>query len=248
MGQSAGAMSVQQHLLSPLSQGLFRRAVLSSGGGVSKLMPNTKKETAQAFWTACMKNAGCESLEAFRALSPEKLFQVWQQTRRDTKGGNCFPVADGRFVTGASELGRDIPCMMGSTSEDMMPPILQSMAKSWCEGQSEKSYCWYFNRRLPGDDHGAWHSSDLWYWFGTLPNCWRPMTPHDFQLSDRMTDYLTNFCKTGDPNGKKPLPAWSPASGNEKRVMTLGEGDPRMAKAPLLKMIKTMLTNKAVGE
>ena len=34
----------------------------------------------------------------------------------------------------------------------------------------------------------------------------------------------------------------------EKRVMTLGEGDPRMAKAPLLKMIKTMLTNKAVGE
>ena len=248
MGQSAGAMSVQQHLLSPLSQGLFRRAVLSSGGGVSKLMPNTKKETAQAFWTACMKNAGCESLAAFRALSPEKLFQVWQQTRKEVKGGNCFPVTDGRFVTGASELGRDIPCMMGSTSEDMMPPILQNMAKSWCEGQSEKSYCWYFDRRLPGDDHGAWHSSDLWYWFGTLPNCWRPMTPKDYELSDRMTDYLTNFCKTGDPNGKKPLPAWSPASQNEKRVMTLGEGDPRMAKAPMLKMIKTMLTNKAVGE
>ena len=248
MGQSAGAMSVQQHLLSPLSQGLFRRAVLSSGGGVSKLMPNTKKETAQAFWTACMKNAGCESLAAFRALSPEKLFQVWQQTRKEVKGGNCFPVTDGRFVTGASELGRDIPCMAGSTSDDMMPPNLQSMAKSWCEGQSKKSYCWYFDRRLPGDDNGAWHSSDLWYWFGTLPNCWRPMTPKDYELSNVMTDYLTNFCKTGDPNGKKPLPAWSPASSAEKRVMTLGEGDPRMAKAPLLKMIKTMLTNKAVGE
>ena len=74
------------------------------------------------------------------------------------------------------------------------------------------------------------------------------MTPKDFELSNVMTDYLTNFCKTGDPNDKKPLPAWSPASQNEKRVMTLGEGDPRMAKAPLLKMIKTMLTNKAVGE
>ena len=248
MGQSAGAMSVQQHLLSPLSQGLFRRAVLSSGGGVSKLMPNTKKETAQAFWTECMKNAGCDSLQAFRCLPPEKLFEVWQLTRKDTKGGNCFPVADGRFVTGNSELGRDIPCMAGSTSEDMMPPILQSMAKSWCNGQSEKSYTWYFDRRLPGDDNGAWHSSDLWYWFGTLTNCWRPMTPHDYRLSDRMTDYLVGFCKNGDPNGAGTLPFWSPASGSEKRVMTLGEGDPRMAKAPLLKMIKTMLTNKAVGE
>ena len=248
MGQSAGAMSVQQHLLSPLSRGTFRRAVLSSGGGVSKMMPNTKKETAQAFWAACMKNAGCESLEAFRALAPEKLFEVWQQTRKDTKGGNCFPVADGRFIIGDSKLGRDIPCMAGSTSEDMMPPILQSMAKSWCEGQSERSFAWYFDRRLPGDENGAWHSSDLWYWFGTLPNCWRPMTEKDYALSDRMTDYLTNFCKTGDPNGPAPVPTWVPASKTEKRVMTLGEGEVRMEKTPLLKMIKTMLTNKAVGE
>ena len=248
MGQSAGAMSVQQHLLSPLSRGTFRRAVLSSGGGVSKMMPNTKKETAQAFWAACMKNAGCESLEAFRALAPEKLFEVWQQTRKDTKGGNCFPVADGRFIIGDSKLGRDIPCMAGSTSEDMMPPILQSMAKSWCEGQKEQSYAWYFDRRLPGDENGAWHSSDLWYWFGTLPNCWRPMTEKDYALSDCMTDCLTNFCKTGDPNGPAPVPTWAPASKTEKRVMTLGEGEVRMEKTPLLKMIKTMLTNKAVGE
>ena len=248
MGQSAGAMSVQQHLLSPLSRGTFRRAVLSSGGGVSKMMPNTKKETAQAFWAACMKNAGCESLEAFRALAPEKLFEVWQKTRKDTKGGNCFPVADGKFIIGDSRLGRDIPCMAGSTSEDMMPPILQSMAKSWCEGQSELSFAWYFDRRLPGDENGAWHSSDLWYWFGTLPNCWRPMTEKDYALSDCMTDYLTNFCKTGDPNGPAPVPTWAPASKNEKRVMTLGEGEIRMEKTPLLKMVKTMLTNKAVGE
>ena len=248
MGQSAGAMSVQQHLLSPLSRGTFRRAVLSSGGGVSKMMPNTKKETAQAFWAACMKNAGCESLGAFRALAPEKLFEVWQKTRKDVKGGNCFPVRDGKFIIGDSKLGRDIPCMAGSTSEDMMPPILQSMAKSWCEGQSEQSFAWYFDRRLPGDENGAWHSSDLWYWFGTLPNCWRPMTEKDYALSDYMTDYLTNFCKTGDPNGPAPVPTWAPASKNEKRVMTLGEGEPRMEKTPLLKMVKTMLTNKAVGE
>ena len=248
MGQSAGAMSVQQHLRSPLSQGLFRRAVLSSGGGESALMPAAKKETAQAFWTACMKKAGCESLEAFRCLTPERLFEVWQQTRKEVRGGNCFPVADGKFVVEGSQLGREIPCMAGSTSEDMMPPILQSMARAWCSGQREKSYCWYFDRRLPGDDNGAWHSSDLWYWFGTLPNCWRPMEPKDYQLSHRMTDYLTNFCKTGDPNGARPLPTWAPASQSDKRVLVLGEHDPRMAKPSMLNMIKTMLTNKAVGE
>ena len=128
MGQSAGAMSVQQHLLSPLSQGLFRRAVLSSGGGVSKLMPNTKKETAQTFWTACMKNAGCDSLQAFRCLPPEKLFEVWQLTRKDTKGGNCFPVADGRFVTGNSELGEGDPRMAKATLLKMIKTMLTNKA------------------------------------------------------------------------------------------------------------------------
>ena len=221
---------------------------MSSGGGVSKLMPTGSAEKSEIFWKTAMERADCKTLAEFRALPAEKLFAVWQETRKDTKGGNCFPVADGRFIIGDSKLGRDIPCMAGSTSEDMMPPILQSMAKSWCEGQSERSYAWYFDRRLPGDENGAWHSSDLWYWFGTLENCWRPMTPKDYALSDQMTDYLTNFCKTGDPNGPAPVPTWAPASKNEKRVMTLGEQDSAMAKPPLLKMVKTMLTNKAVGE
>lgn len=38
MGQSAGAMSVQQHVLSPLTEGLFHKAVMSSGGGVSRML------------------------------------------------------------------------------------------------------------------------------------------------------------------------------------------------------------------
>ena len=80
------------------------------------------------------------------------------------------------------------------------------MAKDWCKTQAaqdkQDSYCWFFDRKLPGDDNGAWHSSDLWYWFGTLDNCWRPFTEHDKMLSDKMTDYLCNFSKTGNPNGE----------------------------------------------
>ena len=63
-----------------------------------------------------------------------------------------------------------------------------------------------------------------------------------------MTDYLTNFCKNGDPNGARRMSTWAPASETEKRVQTMGKNEPRMAKAPMLRMIKTMFTNKAVGE
>ena len=121
------------------------------------------------------------------------------------------------------------------------------MTKKWISDREKPSYTWYFDRMLPGDDCGAWHSSDLWYWFGTLPNCWRPMTDHDYAVSDQMAEYLCNFAKTGDPNGAG-LPVWEASAPKDKRVMTVGEGESRMAKPSLLKMIKTMLTNKAVGE
>ena len=101
---------------------------------------------------------------------------------------------------------------------------------------------------LPGDDNGAWHSSDLWYWFGTLDNCWRPMEEKDYALSRQMVDYLCNFVRTGDPNKAAALPTWIASDTNQKRVLIMGEKPTHMGKPNMLKMIKTMLTNKAVGE
>ena len=73
------------------------------------------------------------------------------------------------------------------------------------------------------------------------------MTKKDFDLSGQMTDYLTNFCKFGDPNGAG-LTAWLPMTKGQDKVLRLGEGDTRMGKADMLKLTKTMLTNKAAGE
>jgi len=253
MGQSAGAMSVQQHCLSPLTDGLFQKAVMSSGGGVSKMLSAGAPEKHFEFWKTAMKKAGCETLAEFRAISPEKLFEVWQQTKKEVKGGGCFPCLDGRFVVGtgcdllAAGKQKQIAYMAGTTSEDMMPPIMQKMSRDWCAAQSVPSYTWFFDRQLPGDDNGAWHSSDLWYWFGTLDNCWRPMTGKDRTLCDRMTGYLCNFVRSGDPNGKG-LPRWLPSGGDQKKVLCMGEKDPHMAKPNALKLLWTMFTNKAVGE
>ena len=254
MGQSAGAMSVQQHCLSPLSDGLFQRAVMSSGGGVSKMLSAAPAEKMYAFWQRAMENAGCEDLEQFRSVSPEKLFEAWDQTKKELRNPGCFPCIDGQLVVGtgtqllAQGKQHPISYMAGSTSEDMMPPILQKMAKDWCAAQNKASYVWYFDRQLPGDDCGAWHSSDLWYWFGTLENCWRPMEEKDYRLSNQMTDYLCNFVCSGDPNEGSGLPVWQPVGPDQKRVLRLGEKKTHMCKPSVVKMIKTMLTNKAVGE
>ena len=253
MGQSAGAMSVQQLCLSPLTDGLYQKAVMSSGGGVSKSLSASLPEKSYDFWHAVMEHAGCRDLAEFRELPAQKLFATWQNLKKSMKGGGCSPCLDGRFVVGTgtellqAKKQKQIHYMAGSTSEDMMPPILYQMAKDWCAAQEEKSYAWFFDRRLPGDDNGAWHSSDLWYWFGTLENCWRPMTKKDYDLSNQMTDYLANFCKFGDPNGAG-LTAWLPMTRGQSKVLCLGEADTHMGKADMLKLTKTMLTNKAVGE
>ena len=254
MGQSAGAMSVQQHCLSPLTDGLFQKAVMSSGGGVSKLLASAPAEKSYAFWHTVMDQAGCKTLTEFRALPAQRLFALWQETRKEVRGGGCFPCIDGKYVVGsgaellAAGKQKQIPYMAGSTSQDMMPPILQSMAKSWCAAQEKPSYTWFFDRKLPGDTNGAWHSSDLWYWFGTLDNCWRPMTEKDYALSDQMTDYLCNFAKTGDPNKAAALPTWIASDKGQPRVLCLGEKDTHMGRPSTVKLVATMLTNKAVGE
>ena len=58
-----------------------------------------------------------------------------------------------------------------------------------------------------------------------------------------MTDYLTNFAKTSDPNGAG-LPTWSTEGGS----MRIGGKKDAMGKPSKLKMTWTMLTNHAPGE
>ena len=253
MGQSAGGFSVQQLCLSPLTEGMFAKAVMSSGAGVNKMMSVKGPGASFAFWQEVMARAGCADLAAFRALPPKKLFEVWNTAKKEIKGGGqaCAPVLDGRFLveTGVETLAagrqRRIPYMAGCNSQDVMPPFIYKMAMDWCRAQETPGYMWFFDRQLPGDKNGAWHSSDLWYWFGTLDNGWRPWTERDRQLSEQMVGYLTAFAKTGKPD-PAGLPAWQNAGGG--KALCLGEKDPHMGRPGMAKLIFTMLTNKAVGE
>ena len=73
------------------------------------------------------------------------------------------------------------------------------------------------------------------------------MEEKDYALSRQMVSYLTNFVRTGDPNGPG-LPRWEAVTDRQKKVLRLGEGPTKMGGVSMAKLIVTMLTNKAVGE
>ena len=254
MGQSAGAMSVTNLCLSPLTDGMFAKAVMNSGGGVHKLMDSSiTTEGRYEFWEKVMAEAGCLNLAELRALEADKLFAAFEKLRKSSPkyGMAAAPCVDGIALVASNMTeankgsAKKIPYMMGSTSEDMMPPFMNMMAKDWC--MRHGGYAWYFDRQLPGDENGAWHSSELWYFFGTLANGWRPFTEHDYKLSDAMSTALCNFARTGNPN-EPGTDIWKMTSKDQKQMMIWGEKMPHMGKPSAFKMWKTMLTKKNVGE
>ncbi len=260
MGQSAGAMSVQTLCLSPLAKGLFSKAVMSSAGGVNEAFAvKDSAENRYGFWNEVIKQAGCENLDQLKAVSAKDLFDAWTAARKATNltDNNMRPCIDGHMLPKpmleivAEGDFADVPYMLGSTSHDIVPPILFSMAKDWVTLQTKQgkqdSYCWFFDRMLPGDNEGAWHSSDLWYWFGTLDNCWRPFEEKDWHLSDALTTYLCSFAKTGVPSGEN-LPEWTPTKANTDDVLCWGEDGIKMGQVDMERLVEIMRTTSPVGE
>lgn len=202
MGQSAGAMSVQHHCMSPLSQGLMSSAVMTSGGGIPEVFgAYYRAEETWEFWKKVMSSLG-NSLEEWLAVPVQELFEAAGKAVRQTENG--------------------IQYLMGSTKDDMFDHVLDEMAREWAALQKEQgmlpSYCFRFDRNLPGDDKGAWHSSELWYTLGTLGRSWRPMTEWDYKISDILVSCISNFARTGNPNGAG-LPVWEPAEKKDGRIL-----------------------------
>jgi para-nitrobenzyl esterase len=59
----------------------------------------------------------------------------------------------------------------------------------------------------PQESRGAYHSAEIEFVFGMLDSKKLPWRPEDYQLSEQMGSYWTNFAKTGNPNGAG-LPQW----------------------------------------
>jgi len=220
MGQSAGAASVKTLVASPLTRGLVSKAIIQSGGGLGGFLGGGSSDIPFSTYDQIGKEAmdalGFDSLEKLRNATVEEL----TQNRVRLMGG---PHPDGRIVTltfdEAAQAGEllDIPYLIGSNGDDMgdQRESINAFCALRSQQSSQPAYQYYFDRKLPGDDAGAFHSAELWYMFHTLGRCWRPMTQHDFELSDRMMDYWTNFVKYANPNGPGADGPWKASTAEE---------------------------------
>lgn len=246
MGQSAGAGSVQALISSPLAEGLVQRAIIQSGGGLGGIITTKTLAEAEEAGKAMWDEAGIASLNEMRAFPADRFQEVLMKylMKQKTFGGLPYgPCIDGELLEASmndvAKAGKElnIPYIIGYTSEDIAPEVMKKAAVDWSlllEEQGRKpAYVYCFSRDLPGEDmpvgpqlggfgdmKGAFHSAELWYMFGTLDKCWRPMEKADYELSERMVSYWTNFAKTGNPNGEG-VPQWRPCTKADNHIQTL---------------------------
>ncbi len=240
-GQSAGAMSVQSLVTSPLSKDLMQKAIMQSGGGVSdkSLLGGAQLKDAEKGGKALMDFGGYNNLKAMRAVSADSILALMSRARKARIGGMMGPVIDGYVLTSNFSVAArdnkiaDIPYIIGFNKDDYA--TLTTGIGQFCKLREEnggKAYAYEFERALPGDTAGSFHSAELWYVFHTLGNSWRPFTEGDNVLSDYMVNAWTNFVKFGDPNGKDKE-IWSPYTKENQQLMIFkldasGDAQPAM--------------------
>lgn len=226
-GQSGGARSTHALCASPLTQGKIRHAIVQSGGGVATAMGRLPRSVLEERGAQFMEGVGAHSIAELRAMPWQELLQKFKDWMPDPMRGGFNLCTDGYALPYSLEDSllegqqQDIDYLLGHTSNegidpDKVPVGRVSMAaalRAWGRLQLEQdkkpAYLYCFDRQMPGDDAGAFHSSELWYEFGTLDRCWRPFVAEDHQLSDTILGFWTNFAKTGNPNGEG-LPVWKP--------------------------------------
>lgn len=241
-GQSAGAMSVQTLISSPLAKGMVAGAIMQSAGGYQAgILRDRSVEEGLDIGQEFQRISGAKNLCEMRALTPEKIMELASQMM-----GYCFqkgynlpfmPVIDGYLLEkGYNKVVEDgdtpdIPYMIGSCGNDLgCTPDMTGHSQlyygciNWSLKNAEKgrnpAYVYFFDRKLLGDQSGAFHSAELWYVFKTLDRSWRPKSPADYELAERINGYWANFVKTGNPNGPE-LPYWKPCSWDSHHVQLL---------------------------
>ena len=249
IGQSAGASSCETQIKSPLNKGYFKNAIIQSSAGFATVMKaKENREKLYELWNKVYAETGCSSVQELKTMPAEKLFDAYMRVAGSNQLAYANFVYDENFNGPSKNQPCNINIICGMTSEDTMPLIFYIMMQLLAKRQlgSAKTYSYYFCRQLPGDDLGAWHSSDLWYTYGALEKCWRNFTAEDRTLSNRMMDYFANFIRTGDPNSND-LPVWPAYDKHKNRFMHFDVGEFAAKKPPVGRIIYTTFFKKKQG-
>ncbi|MCI7812912.1 MAG: carboxylesterase family protein [Lachnospiraceae bacterium] len=146
--------------------------------------------------------------------------QVGEELYDKYDGDNLFDVTDENAVDTARRLNHEL---FSITNNMLMGKKVSS------EYNTGDVYVYLLTHFTPGRNeeyYWAWHSSDLWYTFGSLRDIpeQRDWEEWDWKLADITTSYWSNFIKTGNPNGEG-LPEWVNTSAEHLAYMDLGDED-----------------------
>lgn len=139
-GQSAGAGSVVQQIFSPLSQGLFRGAVMLSGCNYTG--SNTPLAQAEATGLEVQKRLEAESLDEMRQIPADRILAIQgeSQVGRSVAGVRTGGVLDGYFMPNSkAEIlkaggASDVPIIASFTHDEANSPL--KAAKTVAEYQT----------------------------------------------------------------------------------------------------------------
>lgn len=122
-GESAGGVSMNMLLQSPLARGLFARAIIESGGGRDRTLPMPTMAAAAIAGSAFapgLDAAALRALPAERVTGDLSMMTMMQPTY-------AGPIVDGRTMLGmpvdaaAAGLYARVPVMLGANSADGIP-------------------------------------------------------------------------------------------------------------------------------
>lgn len=244
MGESAGAMSVQNLIYTPLAKGLFHGAIMLSGGGIlEKAFQIRTPETALEVWQRVKETLGAQTLEELKSADPGTLYRTWK-TICNSEPRFAFPatpVIDGEVIPKEPRLlaktGRinAVPTICSVLSEDMWPLRLYHTILDWGRLMEEAGlpdvYGMYMDRAVPGSDHGAYHGADVRYAFCSMESSWRPYDETDYRIARDMADFFAGFAKNGVPTAEG-LAEWAPLRDGNRQFMHFGDEPCAMCDVP----------------
>lgn len=218
IGESAGGMSVHNLVTSPLSQGLFQRAVIMSGGdGVSqdqKSLAEVEELGAGLARRHGIDPAAPDVLTKLRALSAEQVTDGLNLMNR----GEGPPTYSGPFVDGKALVDLDeayaagsfarVPVMIGATSADIggKSGFMIAGARDVASMLADKGLpVWHYRFSYVAGSigqPGAQHAAEIPYFFDNVAIKYGDATTKkDAAAGELVSRYLVNFVKSGDPNG-----------------------------------------------
>ncbi len=227
VGESAGGMSVNTMVTSPLAKGLFARAIVMSGGDGQNRGTDGLAGTEQiGVDFAASKGIARDdpaALAKLRALPSETVVDGLNLAAMFTPPSAvktfASPYADGVVAVDAAAAYRDgafpkVPVMIGATDNDIGGPTGYMVAGARqlagaiaAAGAPAYHYRFSYVAESIGKP-GAGHASDIPFFFDTAAIKYGDATTaRDRRMARTISSYVVNFAKTGDPNGAG-LPRW----------------------------------------